>query len=407
MTIAFERTTIQQHPDGFIVYNRSGNVILAVTMYLMHLLVFGRARSTVHQYGRQIVTILRSLEASDIDLFKTDDHVLSLLNVDAVEIRRIKVNTWTKQLYQFLKMLAFAQAMGFCDRIIGHNQEGQQPEFRISLLPGEAFSHALLKQRGEGYEIVDLPTDDEFRLVEAELLRTGSIALRQQRLAMLAFLRAAPSRRCELAALTCTVVPTRAEFDRQRREQLMKNDVRGIRISFYRAKKEADRKRPATVPLSTVEQLINFRDRYRPALLKAGKDPEAMFVSAATGERYNPQSLTNMFKIAAASAQSKHGGKLKRIRVHHYRHRAITTMTREFLLAGMDVAEAFFIVMAEADVTFDVMCIYLHLAKEELDANSEPYRKASLAMESIANLHMQLSYRNGGGNAPRAFRRRV
>lgn len=383
--LVFTRSKLVTRGDRFIVYDRNGRMVLPVTMYLIHLLTYGRSVKTVHQYGRQIVAVLRALEVSSIDLFDVHDGTLLLLRDHALLIQKMKVKTWKSLLSQFLKMLVFAQKQKFCANVIGVNS-GEEIKYQISLLPGENVRHELMNQRGEGYEVIDLPHDDDFELVETELTSARAWALRKQRQAMVNLLRGGPLRRSELVSFKKEDLPTHGEFVRLLEKMRKKQLPPVVKITFWRAKKQNDRRRSASMTVELVRELIYFRDKVRPLLLKNKIDPPQLFVSVKSGKGYEAQSVTNLVKISANRAASKYGEHLKAIRPHFYRHRAATTTLRHHLAAGIEPVQAFLLVMGDMDVTFETMCIYLHNAQLELQVGSPEYHKASTALNDLALL---------------------
>ncbi|KQR75859.1 hypothetical protein ASG03_19560 [Rhizobium sp. Leaf341] len=394
-TIVFPRTKLVRRGERLIVYDRQGRIVLAATMFLLHLLTYGRSPKTVLQYGGQIVSVLRVLEVSSIALFEVSEDTLLLLQAHALTVRGAKVRSWKNVLSVFLRMLVFAESQGLCHGMIGTNREGSR-DFRISLMSEEGVKHELLKQRGEKKDVPDLPADGEFALVEAEMTSAKSWVLRKQRHAMIALLHGGPLRRSELTTFGKADIPSAAEF-RCLLEKLQKEGKPPVmEITFWRAKKQRDRRRRAYMSVSLVRQLIEFRDEIRPRLLKEGLDPPELFVSSKSGVGYLPQSITNLVKAAAKVAALKNGEHLKKIRPHFYRHRSATTKIKEYLAAGMDVVKACLLVQAEMDVTFDVMCHYLHIAQEEMNVESPEFMKASTAFDNLAKLRWSLSDVLGG-----------
>lgn len=386
----FPRTTLVRCGEMWLVYDRQGRVVLPVTMFLLHLQAYGRAPHTIRQYGGQIVSIMRILEISAIELFDVSDATLLLLRQHALSVRRVKVRSWKNALSIFLRMLVFAQSQGFCRNVVGVNSEGSKV-YRVSRLPGEGIQHELLNERGEGRQLAVLPSDSDFATMEAELVSAGSWALTKQRHAMVELLHGGPFRRSELVKFAKDDLPSAAEF-RQLVEGLRKSGGPPVlEITYWRAKKHADRRVRAKLTVSLVGQLIEFRDRIRPRLLKEGLDPPELFVSSKTGRGYCPQSFTNLVKAAARTAGSRFGSHLNSIHPHHYRHRSATTKLKEYLLSGMEVGKAFLLVQDEMDVTFDVMCGYLHLARMEMSEGSPEFQRAAQAADDLAMMRRGLS----------------
>lgn len=375
--------------------DRYGHGLNIPNSYLLHLRINGYSLRTIEVYARYLLDFSRILadarSGKGMDWEEVDDGFLaawqahltgpSILNGRGTSNRGIKPATFNDRLGQVLACLLHAEATGWVSRQIG--EVGKMgPDIKIKIVREEGGIWHELQFATERRSEINIPTDRDLDLVEAELGRARkSRSLQERDRNMTALARKCTFRRSELTNLRVKDVPSRRRL-KAVEDAVQRGAAPVVMVRVNRAKKK-DPRRVVPMPLNLVISIRDYIDGPRKELLrrKGLVSPPEVFLSAKTGRALVPQSLTNSYKLAATAAHERNpdhvgGVELREVRLHHNRHKAITDIVAGYLRAGHSAGEAIIAAMEASGIdSLDTIAVYLHLGKALLAEGSEAHRQ--------------------------------
>ena len=374
--------------SGDAVLDRDGRIIPESTMFLGELYETCQSLHTYRQYRSQVLLFERFRAAYDrgrgMPYDEVDDGFLKDLR--SYRLKTVKIGTFLSAAFLWFRMFEFIQGKRWSKNLIGPG--GPDSAYRIKIPATGYFSHPFLK----GSRVVTmpkLPPHTDLDIIDEQLMGLiTSDDIKEQWAIVLKTMRRLPLRRSEAMGLKIGQIPSRSELRRTRKLLERDSKALGINIPVQRAKRGGIR--DAFFPLTLLEEYRSFIDIVRPKFLREEKSCDAVFVSTKTGLALNPQSLTNLYKLAAKEAAKitprKTGAyQLSKARPHILRHRAVTDYARNYLEEGMEPDRVLLTIMDVCGVrNIETAAHYVHTAEDELQAESEGFIKATNKIEEKA-----------------------
>ncbi len=399
-----------------VLLDRFGRIILEPTAFLYDMRLNSKSLETIRQYARILLDFFRLLGEANagegIEWYKTDNTILEKwktyctgprkIGTQLTGYREVKPAVFNGRLALMLRFFLFAQESGWASGLIGSPTVGQ---FRISLLPTRnGMGHdCFVETEGEPHPAI--PTDDDFDLVEASLTEFRKNPwLRERDRLISTMARTLTLRRLEIANMGVRSIPSRSKIEKFLKTAAERGLAMTIPIIVHGAKRSGKRKIQMTPSL--VSSLRDYIDNVRNPFLEDREARAAengkMFVTtdklfvSQKGGALLPQSMTNMYKIAARRAGERHepalgGMPLKKVRLHHGRHKSITDLIVGWMRGGMSAEEALFAVMDAAGIkSIDTAARYIHLANEFLTAESPEHQEECRKRDSTVAARLLL-----------------